>query len=850
MSSLKSFIKAIRAAKTAADERAVIQKESAAIRASFREDHADPTIRRQNISKLLYLFTLGERTHFGQIECLKLLATSRFSDKRLGYLGTMLLLDENQEVLTLVTNSLKNDLNHSNQNVMALALCTLGNIASQEMARDLFPDVEKLISIQNQYIRKKAALCAMRIIRKVPELRDRFVPMVKALLKEQSHGVLLCGLTLAIDMCNEEPALVTEFRPFIPSLVRSLHSLIDTGYSPEYDVSGIADPFLQVKLLKFLSVLGKDDTASSDQMNDILTQIVTNTDSSKNVGNSILYEAVLTILNVNADSSSRVLAINILGRFLGNRDNNVKYVGLNTLSKVIELEPNAVQRHRTTVIDCLRDADISIRRRALDLSFELINEQNVRVLVRELLIFLESADTEFKTGMTTRICIAAERYAPNKRWHIDTVLRVLKLAGNYVSEQIVSQFIALIANTENMQLYSVQKLYSLLKNDITQEGLTVAGIWIIGEYGDELLKAGSFTDEDVNVEVNESEVIQVFESVLNSTYASQLVQEYLLDSLIKLSTRMTDPSQLDRIRRLIESETVALDVEIQQRAIEYSGLLGQDTVRSGVLERMPAAEIKEDKKTDKTKTSTGPAAVTASKSDADMLLDLMGADDSAPPSQAIASGNDLLSQALGNGVPALGKDSVNGSAGQQNSINDILGLFNSQNSTSASVSQSTQTGLLGTQPAIASPQPSLLGPTSPVAAPAAVLPIAATSPPNNAEIYTAFEQVEGLKVTLQPRRDGNTPDGVVFITANLTNTGATSLSQVDFRIAVPKTQTIELLSSPSTDLGPGQATSQSMKVTAAKGSEVRLLLRINYLANGQQVLDQKVFNQFPKDLLA
>jgi AP-1 complex subunit gamma-1 len=59
------------------------------------------------VAKLLYLFTLGERTHFGQIECLKLLASPRFADKRLGHLATSLLLDENQEVLTLVTNSLQ-----------------------------------------------------------------------------------------------------------------------------------------------------------------------------------------------------------------------------------------------------------------------------------------------------------------------------------------------------------------------------------------------------------------------------------------------------------------------------------------------------------------------------------------------------------------------------------------------------------------------------------------------------------------------------------------------------------------------------------------------------------------------
>jgi len=104
-----------------------------------------------------------------------------------------------------------------------------------------------------------------------------------------------------------------------------------------------------------------------------------------------------------------------------------RYVALNTLNKVVTIDTNAVQRHRNIILDCLRDSDISIRRRALELSYALINESNVRILIRELLAFLEVADNEFKLGMTTQISLAAERFAPNKRWHIDTVLRVLKL---------------------------------------------------------------------------------------------------------------------------------------------------------------------------------------------------------------------------------------------------------------------------------------------------------------------------------------------------------------------------------------------------------------------------------------
>uniref|UniRef100_A0A671PLT4 AP-1 complex subunit gamma n=1 Tax=Sinocyclocheilus anshuiensis TaxID=1608454 RepID=A0A671PLT4_9TELE len=542
---LRELIRTIRTARTQAEEREMIQKECAAIRSSFREE--DNTYRCRNVAKLLYMHMLGYPAHFGQLECLKLIASQKFTDKRIGYLGAMLLLDERQDVHLLMTNCIKNDLNHSTQYVQGLALCTLGCMGSSEMCRDLAGEVEKLLKTSNSYLRKKAALCAVHVIRKVPELMEMFLPATKNLLSEKNHGEILhTSVVLLTEMCERSPDMLSHFRKLVPQLVRILKNLIMSGYSPEHDVSGISDPFLQVRILRLLRILGKGDDDSSEAMNDILAQVATNTETSKNVGNAILYETVLTIMDIKSESGLRVLAINILGRFLLNNDKNIRYVALTSLLKTVQTDHNAVQRHRSTIVDCLKDLDVSIKRRAMELSFALVNGNNIRGMMKELLYFLDSCDPDFKADCASGIFLAAEKYAPSKRWHIDTIMRVLTTAGSYVRDDSVPNLIQLITNSVEMHAYTVQRLYKALLDDISQQPLVQVASWCIGEYGD-LLVSGQCEEEEP-IQVSEDEVLDVLEGLLVSNLSTPVTRGYSLTAIMKLSTRF---SSLNRIKKVV-----------------------------------------------------------------------------------------------------------------------------------------------------------------------------------------------------------------------------------------------------------------------------------------------------------
>jgi AP-1 complex subunit gamma-1 len=536
---------------------------------------------------------LGYPTHFGQMECLKLISAPSFVEKRIGYLGLTLLLTEQTEVLTLVTNSLKMDLNSPNQYIQALSLVAIGNLATQDMARDLASDVDKILRSNNAYLRKKASLAAIRLLKKEPDLIEQLGECIVSLLKDKAHGVLITGLQLMIEVLDLIPSMIEEYRKLVPSLMRLLRNFISMGFSPEHDVAGITDPFMQVKLLHILKRLGKNNEETSDQMNDVLAQVATNTETAKNAGNAILYECVQTIMEIESDSGLRVLAVNILGRFLLNRDNNIRYVALNSLSKVVAEDISAVQRHRSTIVECLKDGDISIRQRALELIYQLVNDQNVVSLTAELLNYLIVANTEHKANLVSKIMQLVERYSPSKRWRVDTVLTMLSMSGNQVDDSVPRTAIIYIAQAEGLQGYAAHRLFRILQDDTSQQGLLHVALWCMGEYSDLLFKKYAAPDGEgeTYTAVSESSIMAMCDKCLKLYNADTTTKGLVLNALMKLSVKVS-PSMRHLITELMAPFQTSMSLELQQRSSEYSVLMNSqwDSLRGELMAKMPMVD--------------------------------------------------------------------------------------------------------------------------------------------------------------------------------------------------------------------------------------------------------------------
>jgi AP-1 complex subunit gamma-1 len=516
---------------------------------------------------------LGYQTEFIHMTCISLLASQNFTQKRLAYLGICMLLDEKSDILLLSSNIIKKDLTSNNKYIVAAALTTIGEIGTPDMCRDTCPEIIKCLNSTNPYIKKKAALALSKVVRSCPELVETVEQNLGTIFEDKNHGVLLSGLALVEQVFKAEPKTVKKYKKYLSPMIKYLKNLISTSYAPEYDVNGITDPFLQVRILEILGFFGRASKGENGELEDLLNSIPSNTDTTrKNTGNSVLYELVRCIFSYDSSKSLKGLGGSILGQFLSNKDNNYKYLALNTLNDIAKIDIDTVQKHKNVILEFLKDPDIAIKRRSLDLTYLIVNTENIRQIVTETLDFINSTtNVEFKLELTSKIFYSLEKYSPSLKWEIDVLLKMLCLCEDSINEEIIWKIINLILNTKELQQYAMFRYFLAMQSmleDSDVEALYHVGITILGELFKLIIGVSTTDEEGKTITITEEQIIDLVTALDKSSDTSETLRELLMNACFKMLGKMS-PESDEKLKKILHQESKSFYPEVQERANEY-----------------------------------------------------------------------------------------------------------------------------------------------------------------------------------------------------------------------------------------------------------------------------------------
>ena len=571
MLKIRQLIKRVRACRTAEEERSVINKESAEIRNLSKDPNAPHKAR--NLCKAIYMQMMGYQTSFMQLSCINLLASPDYTEKRIAYSALSLVIDSTSQVLLLATSTIKKDLqNKDNPEIQALALNAVGDVCTPDMCREISMEVSNIIqNAEDSNVKKKAACAAVIIIKNCPEMMDSYIDKIPLLLEDRTHSVCLSGIYLVLEMINKNPSIVDKIKKYHSMFVKYEKSLLSVSYSPEFDVNGITDPFLQAKILEILQYTAKDDKDLIDELADLFVSVQSITESSKQTGYALQYEIIKDINNLNASSGMKNLSNNILGKFLSSNDYNLKYIALNTLKDVARKDLASVQKHRSVILEFLKDNDISLQKRALDLIYLIINKNNLKNITKECLIFLPKAEDEIKYELTKKLQDSIVKYSLSYKWEIDSLIKMVINSKGKLYEDVLSQIIIAILKVKELYVYSAHKVFLALKVKKNENNPSLAKlcIYIIGELCTFLTNNTTLNCKNETISVTEDDILNLLKDVglKHNSLGNETVIEYLLNAFVKMIIKFKDKKSV--IESMIKFYKRSFFAEVQSRALEY-----------------------------------------------------------------------------------------------------------------------------------------------------------------------------------------------------------------------------------------------------------------------------------------
>lgn len=603
MRGLSNFISDIRNCRNKAMERNRVMKELSNIRKNFQKGtRLDSYSRKKYTWKIIYIYMLGYEVDIGHMETMQLVASKNYAEKKTGYTAAQVLFNEKHELLTMLTQPVKNDLaKYSPEHVQALAMSMIANVGSRTMADTLWKDVADLLTFpaSRSTIRKKACLCMLKMIRKAPENIEveTLAPTIIGMIADQDFGVALCALTLMVGLVAMGPN--PAFDEAVPKTIRLLYKLSTNATTShgDYLYFHTLNPWLQIKCLRLLQYFPAPEGNEMKRLNESFMIILKKgtkltygkQKNRSNADNGILFECINLIIHYEeghdrskAESPykphlNKITAL--LGRFISLKESNVRYLGLDAMTRLARLEglSEIIAEQMTTILFSLhREQDSSIRKRALDLLFVICNKANSKKVTQELLSFLKTADYRLREELVLKIAILAERFANDLRWYLDVILTLISTAGDYVSDDIWYRAIQIVTNNENLQKYAALTMFKALQDEGLHENGIKVGSYILGEFSD--LIAESYSGK------------QLFEVIHKHFHtASPRTKALLLSSYVKLCNSFPDLKVT--ITNVFNRYSVHADVELQQRACEYNQIIrGPAEILEEVFELMPVYE--------------------------------------------------------------------------------------------------------------------------------------------------------------------------------------------------------------------------------------------------------------------
>ncbi|MCD7470307.1 hypothetical protein HAX54_010041 [Datura stramonium] len=589
MRGLSVFISDVRNCQNKEQERLRVDKELGNIRTRFKNEKGlTPYEKKKYVWKMLYIHMLGYDVDFGHMEAVSLISAPKYPEKQVGYIVTSCLLNENHDFLRLAINTVRNDIVGRNETFQCLALTLVGNIGGRDFAESLAPDVQKLLisSSCRPLVRKKAALCLLRLFRKNPDVMnvDSWSDRMAQLLDERDLGVVTSSMSLLVALVSNNHE---EYWSCLPKCVKVLERLARNQDVPqEYTYYGIPSPWLQVKSMRALQYFPTiEDPDTRRSLFEVLQRILMGTDVVKNVNknnasHAVLFEALALVMHLDAEKEMMSQCVALLGKFIAVREPNIRYLGLENMTRMLMVTDvqDIIKRHQAQIITSLKDPDISIRRRALDLLHGMCDLSNAKDIVEELLQYLSTAEFAMREELSLKIAILAEKFAPDLSWYVDVVLQLIDKAGDFVSDDIWFRVVQFVTNNEDLQPYAALKAREYLDKPAIHETMVKVSAYILGEYSHLLARRPGCSPKEIFSIIHEKlpAVTTSTIPILLSTYAK-----------ILLHTQPPDPELQNQIWAIFRKYEGCIDVEIQQRAVEYFELSKKGAALMDILAEMP-----------------------------------------------------------------------------------------------------------------------------------------------------------------------------------------------------------------------------------------------------------------------